>query len=130
MRTLMAMAAVGICSFVFVRAQSRVDDAVVGTWTGPVHCLHGSGDRFVMSIARDASGRLIGTMDWALASATGPGSDVPFTTLRVDGAKITATRTEGDRTAELDAAVENGTIVGRWRVTGIDDVWSFTGRRR
>src|SRR5262249_1125470 len=118
MRTLIALAAMGICSVAFVRAQSGVDDAVVGTWTGPVHCLHGSGDRFVMSIARDASGTLVGTMDWALASATGHGPGVPFTTLRVDGGKITATRTEGDRTAELDAAVENGTIVGRWRVTG------------
>ncbi len=130
MRTFLALGLFGVCALAIAHAQPA-DDRVIGTWSGPVHCQHDGGDMFLMSIRRDANGSLAGTMDWARASSDGRrGPDVPFSTLRVDGARITATRVEGNRTARLDAAVEAGTIIGRWTVTGIDETWSFTGTRQ
>jgi len=115
-----------------LRGQSHAPDpAVAGTWDGPVHCLHGGGDAFTMTIARDADGRFTGTMDWALATSDGkraPGR--PFTTLSIDGTKIAATAVDGDHKATLDAVVEGRAISGQWRVEGNDDVWTFTGTRR
>ena len=112
------------------RSQSNAA-GVTGTWEGPVHCLHGGGDRFTMTIDRTADGKYSGTMDWALATSDGQrGPGRPFTTLLVDGTKITATATAAGRTARLEAVVDGDAISGEWRITGNDDIWTFTGMRR
>lgn len=106
-------------------------DAVVGTWTGPARCLHANGETFTMAITRDSDGRLRGTMDWARSSSDGRrGPGVPFTTLTVKGATITATLTANGRTARLEATVDGDTIAGGWSTDGDDDRWTFEGQRQ
>ena len=131
MRTFIATSLLGFCALVTLHAQPRpADDHVFGTWTGPVECLHGGGDTFAMSITRDASGKVTGTMNWALATSDGrSGPATPFTTLAVDGPTIAATGKVGGRTAHLTATVEDETIKGSWRTDG-GDTWTFTGKKR
>ncbi len=131
MRTFLAASLFGICALAIVQAQARPDDErVLGTWTGPVRCLHGGGDTFTMSITRDGSGRFVGTMDWALANSDGrKGTAIPFTTLTIDGTTITATGTADGQTAQLEATVKGETITGTWRTNGVDDTWTFTGTK-
>jgi hypothetical protein len=84
-----------------------------------------------MSITRDASGTLSGTMDWALVSSDGrKGPAIPFTTLTVDGDTLTATATPDERTAQLEARVEGTTIAGEWWVKDVSDTWTFTGQKQ
>ena len=110
---------------------SRPDGRVLGTWTGPVHCLHAGGDTCTMSITRDASGTLTGTMDWALVGSDGrKGPAIPFTSLTVDGDTLTATATADERTAQLEARVEGATITGKWWVKDVSDTWTFTGQKQ
>lgn len=141
-RLFLAVSLFGICALAVAHGQARpADDRLIGTWTGPMHCLHGDGplpDTFTMSIARDANGKVTGAMDWGLATSDGrKGPLVPFTTLTVDGSTIVATATMdanatpgGNQTARLEATVENGTITGTWRVQNVDDVWTFTGKKQ
>ena len=55
---------------------------------------------------------------------------MPFTSLTVKGATITATLTADGRTIRLEATVDEDTIAGGWSSDGDDDRWTFEGTRQ
>ena len=131
MRTLISLAMVAVLGLSSARGQDvQAGTSVVGTWSGPAACKHGDGETFTMTIPRDDRGQLVGTMDWALVGSDGRrGPGIPLTTLTVAGTSLTATAKRDGHEARLDATVNGDTITGKWTTAGVDDVWTFKGKR-
>ena len=132
MRTLLVAVVFGACALASMAAQPRTNSGeVVGTWTGPARCQHGDGETMTLVITRDAAGKLQGATDWARSTSDGRhGPAVPFTTMTVEGGRISASTTENGRTARLSAIVRGDTVEGSWLIDGGDDRWTFTGKRQ
>jgi hypothetical protein len=113
----------------FAFAQTAPNE-LQGAWTGEVACMHGGGDSVTISIAPDARGQLTGSSNWGLARSDGrKGPQVPFTRLTVNGRSLTARGSANGHSGTLEAVVRGATMRGRWRIDGVDDVWTFVARR-
>jgi hypothetical protein len=131
MRVLLSLGVVTLLAVANLGGHATSVDAALGTWSGRASCVHGDGETFTMVISRDTHGALTATMDWALSRSDGArGPGMPVTAVKVDGERVTASLTRGERTIRLDATVRNGVMTGKWATDGDTDVWTFTGKRQ
>ena len=132
MRTLLVATVFSVCALASMAAQTNTNSSeVVGTWTGPARCQHGDGETITLIITRDAAGKLQGATDWARSTSDGRhGPAIPFTTMTVEGTRISASTTADGRTTRLSAIVRGDTVEGSWLVDGGDDQWTFSGKRQ
>ncbi|AMY10012.1 hypothetical protein LuPra_03239 [Luteitalea pratensis] len=132
MRTLLVATVFSVCALVSMDAHPNTNSSdVVGTWTGPARCQHGDGETITLIIKRDSAGKLQGATDWARSTSDGRhGPAMAFTTMTVEGGRISGSTTADGRTARLSAVVRGDTIEGSWQIDEGDDKWTFTGERQ